>query len=262
MLDVDATIELLGERPRETAILVDYDGSLAPIVERPEAAVPLAAAIDVLRGLVDVMGCVGVVSGRPLYFLLDSVPVPGLAYAGLYGLELALDGKREVDPQVLPFLPAVAEAAESAAAAWSGTGVGVERKAGICVTLHYRQCEERRDEVNAFAEELADRLGLTALRTRMAIELRPPVAVDKGTAVDALIDGLAVGAFAGDDSGDLPAFDALRRAVDDERLVRAVRIGVVSSEAPPELADAVDTVVDGPDGLVQLLEAVLARARA
>ena len=156
------------------------------------------------------MGCVGIVSGRPLYFLLDAVPVPGLAYAGLYGLELALDGKREVDPQVLPFLPAVAEAAEAAAAAWSGTGVGVERKAGICLTLHYRQCEARRDEVNEFAEELADRLGLTALRTRMAIELRPPVAVDKGTAVDALIDGMAVGAFAGDDSGDLPAFDALR----------------------------------------------------
>ena len=261
MLDVDATIELLGERPRETAILLDYDGSLSPIVARPEDAVPLTAAIDVLRGLVGVMGCVGVVSGRPLYFLLDELPIPGLAYAGLYGLELALDGKREVDPQVLPFLPVISEAAEAADAAWSTRGVNVERKAGICVTLHYRQCEELRDDVNAYAEELADRLGLTALRSRKAIELRPPVAVDKGTAVDALIGGLAIGAFAGDDSGDLPAFAALARAVDDERLERAVRIGVTSPEAPPELEAAVDTIVEGPDGLLQLLEAVLARAR-
>ena len=76
MLDVDATIELLGERPRETAILFDFDGSLSPIVDRPEDAVPLTAAIDVLRGLVGVMGCVGVVSGRPLYFLLDELPSP------------------------------------------------------------------------------------------------------------------------------------------------------------------------------------------
>jgi trehalose 6-phosphate phosphatase len=262
MLDVDATIELLGARPRETALLLDYDGSLSPIVERPEAAVPLTAAIEVLRGLVGVMGCVGVVSGRPLYYLLDEVPIPGLAYAGLYGLELALDGKREVDPQVLPFLPAIAEAAEAADATWSTTGVYVERKAGICVTLHYRQCEERGDDVRAFADEIADRLGLTALPSRMAVELRPPVAVDKGTAVDALIGGLAVGGFAGDDAGDLPAFAALAQAVEDQRLERAVRIGVLSPEAPPELEAAVDTVVDGPDGLLLLLKGVLARARA
>jgi hypothetical protein len=95
----------------------------------------------------------------------------------------------------------------------------------------------------------------------MAVELRPPVAVDKGTAVDALISGLAIGAFAGDDHGDLPAFAALTRAVEETRLERAVRIGVTSPEAPPELGDAVDTVVEGPAGLIELLDRVLARAR-
>ncbi|MGH8978770.1 MAG: trehalose-phosphatase [Acidimicrobiia bacterium] len=259
MLDVDATVALLSERPRETAILVDYDGSLSPIVEHPEDAVPLPAVAEALRGLVGVMGCVGVVSGRPLYFLLDALPIPGLAYAGLYGLEIALDGKPEVDPQVLPFLPAIAEAAEAAESEYRSSPVHVERKAGICLTLHYRQAEDRRDEVNAFADELADRLGLAAVRSRKAVELRPPVAVDKGTAVDALIGGLAVGAFAGDDTGDLPAFEALTRAVADSRLEHAVRIGVSSPEAPPELAAAVDTVVDGPTGLLALLDGVLAR---
>jgi trehalose 6-phosphate phosphatase len=259
VLDVDATVSLLAERPRETAFLLDYDGSLAPIVERPEDAAPLPEALDVLRALVDVMGCVGVVSGRPLYFLLDALPVRGLAYAGLYGLELAVDGKREVDKQVLPFLPAISAAAEAAEEALPG--IRLERKAGICFTLHFRDAEHRRDEVTEVANGLAERFNLTALPTRMAVELRPPVAVDKGTAVDALVSGFAIGAFAGDDSGDLPAFAALRTAVDAQRLERAVCIGVLSSEAPPELEHRVDSIVDGPEGLVRLLEAVLARAR-
>ena len=46
---------------------------------------PLPAAIDVLRGLVGVLGRVGIVSGRPVDFLLAQLPVPGLAFAGLYG---------------------------------------------------------------------------------------------------------------------------------------------------------------------------------
>jgi trehalose 6-phosphate phosphatase len=258
VLDVDATASLLTQRPRETAFLLDYDGSLSPIVDRPEDAVPLPEAVEALRGLVDVLGCVGVVSGRPLYFLLDALPVRGLAFAGLYGLELQMDGKREVDPQVLPFLPAIAAAAEEAEAELPG--IHLERKAGISFTLHFRQADDRRDEVTRVANEIADRHGLAVLPTRMAVELRPPVAIDKGTAVEALISGMRVGAFAGDDTGDLPAFAALKQAVERDELERAVCIGVRSPEAPPELERAVDAVVEGPKGLVQLLEAVLQRA--
>jgi trehalose 6-phosphate phosphatase len=90
----------------------------------------------------------------------------------------------------------------------------------------------------------------------MAIELRPPIDVDKSFAVRGLIEGFDVAAFAGDDYGDLPAFAELARAVDDGRLRRAVRIGVNSVEAPPELADSVDLLVEGPAGLVALLARV------
>ena len=80
--------------------------------------------------------------------------------------------------------------------------------------------------------------------------------VDKGDAVRTLIAGCRTGAFAGDDTGDLPAFSSLTDAVRAGTLERAVRIGVTSSEAPPELAAAVDILVDGPGGLVALLERV------
>src|SRR5258707_10171314 len=96
-------IDALAERPGATAILLDYDGSLPPIVERPDDAVPLPAAIDALRRLVESIGRVGIVSGRPVDFLVEQVDVPGLVYAGLYGMELFVNGERRVDPRVLAF---------------------------------------------------------------------------------------------------------------------------------------------------------------
>ena len=85
----------------------------------------------------------------------------------------------------------------------------------------------------------------------MSFELHPPVAVDKGTALRDLTAGLAAVCFMGDDVGDLPAF----RALDDLAAggVTSVRIGVRSEEAPRELLDAVDLVVDGPEGVRDLL---------
>ena len=87
----------------------------------------------------------------------------------------------------------------------------------------------------------------------MAAELRPPVPVDKGAVVEDLCDGLAAAAYAGDDQGDLTAFDALDRLVGQGRLERAVRIVVRSPEEPPELVARSDVRVDGPAGLAVLL---------
>jgi trehalose 6-phosphate phosphatase len=257
VLDTAAIIDALVEQPGATVILSDFDGSLSPIVERPDDAVALNAARDVLAALVGLVGRVGIVSGRPVEFLAEQLPIPGLVFAGLYGMELMVDGERRVDPAVLPFVDAVAAAADEADERLAGTIV--ERKAGVSVTLHWRTAPDRADEVVAVAAELAARHGLAQLPTRFAVELRPPVEIDKGTAVDALIAGFRVAAFAGDDTGDLAAFATLGRAVADGRLARACRIGVHSPEMPEALPGAVDYLVDGPSGLVELLAAVGAR---
>jgi trehalose 6-phosphate phosphatase len=254
VLDTAATIDALVEHPAETVILSDYDGSLAPIVPRPEDAVALPAAYDALSALVGPFGRVGLVSGRPVEFLAERLPVPGLVYAGLYGMEVMVDGERRVDPAVAAFGPAVAAAAAEADERLAGTIV--ERKAGVSVTLHWRTTPDRAGEVVAVAAELAARHGLAQLPTRFAVELRPPVAIDKGTAAAALIGGFSVAAFAGDDTGDLAAFAALGRAADEGRIARACRIGVRSPEMPDALPGLVDCLVDGPAGLVELLTAV------
>jgi trehalose 6-phosphate phosphatase len=254
VIDVDATVAVLTQRPDRTVMLLDFDGSMAPIVERPEDARPLPGMPGVLARLRAGLGRVGVVSGRPVGFLARHLPVDGLTLVGLYGMEQSVDGVYSVDPRVEPYLVAVA-AATAELEARLPAGV-VEPKSGISVTLHWRAVPEQADEIVAVAREVGRRHGLGELPTRMAIELRPPIDVDKSVGVRALVEGFDVGAFAGDDYGDLPAFAELDRAVADRRLSRAVRIGVTSAEAPPELADATDLVVDGPTGLLELLSRV------
>jgi len=254
VIDADATVAALTERPGATALLVDFDGSLAPIVDRAGDARPLPDAVPLLARLATGLGRVAIVSGRPVGFLARHLPVDGLALVGLYGMEYSIDGVYAVDPRVEPYLVAVAAATAELEARLPGEVV--ESKAGISVTLHWRPVPEQADTIVEVAHDVGVRHGLAELRTRMAIELRPPIDIDKSGPTRALVENFDVGAFAGDDRGDLPAFAELGRAVDDGRLQRAVRIGVHSSEAPPELAAAVDMIVDGPAGLVALLTRV------
>jgi trehalose 6-phosphate phosphatase len=251
VIDVDATVAALTERPPRTALLVDFDGSLAPFVPHAEDARPLPGVVEVVDRLVARLGRVAIVSGRPLSYLMRHLPVDGLAYAGLYGMEWAIDGEYTVDPRVRPYLAAVA-AATSELEAQLPTDL-VEPKAGISVTLHWRPAPERADEIVALARDVGRRHGLGELRTRYAIELRPPIDIDKSDPTRALVDGFEVAAFAGDDYGDLPAFAELERLRSNRQLHRALRIGVTSDEAPPELGDVVDVLVNGPPGLLALL---------
>jgi trehalose 6-phosphate phosphatase len=254
VVDADATVAALTARADRTAILVDFDGSLSAIVDRAEDARPLPGVTDVLSRLAARFGRVAVVSGRPVGFLARHLPVEGLSFVGLYGMEQSTDGVYSVDPRVQPYLVAVAAATKELEARIPNDLV--EPKSGISVTLHWRPAPDQEEHILAVVHEVGARHGLRELPTRMAIELRPPIDVDKGAPTRALVDGFDTGAFAGDDYGDLPAFAALAQAVADGVLQRAVRIGVTSSEAPPELAGATDLVVEGPAGLLALLTRV------
>ena len=237
--------------PGRSAIVADFDGSLAPIVGDPAAAVALPGALGVLEALVRRVGTVAIVSGRPVDFLAARLPVAGLELVGQYGLERLVDGSVVVDPSAAPFLPAVAEAADEAERVWPG--LHVERKGGIAVTLHWRGDPGRGDAAAAWAEDTGARLGLDVVPGRMARELRPGVPTDKGTVLETLVVDRDAALFAGDDHGDLAAFDALDHLVASGSLVSAVRVGVASTEGPDEIRTRADLVVDGPVGLADLL---------
>jgi len=244
------------------ALLLDFDGSIAPIVDDPASATPLPAMVDALRVLTSELALVAVVSGRTVEFLAAALPVGGITLVGLYGLERRQSGITTVDARAEPWIAPIAAAADAAEAALPG--LLVERKGNLCVTIHFRTAPERGDDAREVAAELARRYGIDAPhRGRMAVELRPPVPVDKGTVVEELTNGATVAAFAGDDAGDVPAFATLVDLVRAGRLAHGVRIGVASSEAPAEIL-AADVVVDGPPALADLFRelAIAIRPRA
>ncbi len=226
----------------------------------PDRAAALPAARAALAALVPRLARVAVVSGRPVEFLRERLDVEGVTLVGQYGLERLVDGEVVVDARARPYVDAVAAAAAEAESTWPE--LLVERKGELAFTVHWRTAPGHEPHPGAL-ESLARRHALELQPGRMACELRTPVAVDKGTAVAELFfenRGPPI-AFAGDDRGDLSVFDFLD-SVDpheEEGPGPFVRIAVRSSEAPPELIERADVVVDGPEGLARFL-ADLSRA--
>ena len=255
-------VEVLAAQPESAALLLDFDGSLAPIVVDPATAAAPPETLDLLARLAERLALVGIVSGRPVDFLAAAVPLDRVDLVGQYGLERRVDGRIVIEPAALPFRDAVAQAATEAERRWPD--LLIERKGQIAVTVHWRSIGERGEARATEIEALAAELGLGVYPTRRARELRPPIAFDKGSAVRALLlstPAVTRAAFAGDDRGDLPALDALDGLEAEGRLTTAIRIAVRSTEMPGELLERADLVVDGPAGLVEWLSALAERTQ-
>ncbi|HEV3400433.1 MAG TPA: trehalose-phosphatase [Acidimicrobiales bacterium] len=262
----DERLAALRSDPSRAGIFCDFDGTLSAIVDDPSQSRPVEGAVDVLAALARAYARVGVVSGRPADFLLRHLgPGPDAArdltdaehgtllLAGLYGLEVVRDGEVVSTEEVRRWGP-VLEEVIARLKEEAPDGVSVEGK-GFTVVLHYRTRPELADEARALADRESERSELVVGEGRQSLELRPPLETSKGTVVAEAASGLAAVCFLGDDHGDLTAFDAL----DDlaEAGATTVRVGVESEEAPDELLERADVVVDGPDGVVELLRSLV-----
>jgi trehalose 6-phosphate phosphatase len=252
----------LRAEPDRAAILTDVDGTLAPIVERPEQAAVPGRATELLEELSRLYRLVGCVSGRRAEEARRLVGVEGIAYAGNHGLELLLPG--DDSPRPDPSL----EGRETKAADFltqlgdtslAEAGLRLEDK-GPIQALHWRGAKDDR-AAEARAHEIAaaaGRAGLELRWGRKVLELRPAGGGGKDAAVAALLatDEITAAVYAGDDRTDLDAFRRLRELREEGELETAVCVGALSDEAPPELAEESDVRVDGPDGWLALLEAL------
>jgi trehalose 6-phosphate phosphatase len=247
----------VADAPTEAAVLVDFDGTLAPIVDDPALAAPLPAAVAALSGLAERLALVGIVSGRPAAFVRAFVLDPRVVVVGQYGFEHD-DGTGVVtDPRVAAYASAVDAAARALEQAWPA--LRVERKGESAITLHWREHPDAEPAAQTIAA-IAGAHGLVTWPARMACELRPPVAVDKGTAVAGLLGprALRVAAFAGDDEGDRRAFAALEDWAAADVARHALRIAIGSVESPPDLLAAADLVIAGPPAFAAQLGALAA----
>lgn len=249
--DLTARLAPLAADPARAVVMVDFDGTLAPIVPDPPAATPLPGAAEVLARLVRGVGKVAVVSGRPVAFLRDALPVGGLLLYGQYGVERFDGASTSTMPEAEVWLDAVRTAGDTAERELPG--LLVERKGSLAVGLHWRTRPDLEDAGTELGNRLATELGLQVEPGRCTLELRPPLDVDKGTAATVLADGATAALIIGDDRGDLAAFTAAGHLLAEGRLQHAVRVAVRSAEAPPELLDAADLQVEGPPGVLELL---------
>lgn len=245
-------LALLRSDPSRTALFLDFDGTLSPIVVDAARARPLPGARALLAALARRYGRVAIVSGRPVAFLESHVP-PSVELHGLYGLEALVDGAPTTLPGAEVWRPVIDEMA--VAATTSGPpGIDVEHK-GLSLTLHFRQRPDVATAAHRWAAEAADRSGLELRSAKMSLELHPPVAHDKGSVVEDRAAGMRAVAYVGDDAGDLPAFAALDRLAATG--IAAVKVAVRTSEVSADLLAQADVIVDGPEGALAFLEALL-----
>lgn len=192
-----------------SALFLDLDGTLAPIVARPQDVGPEPRRTAILEELVRRMdGRVAILSGRTLAeidHILDGAVRPAAAVHGL--------DRREPDgthrpPAPHSDLPEVRGAFQ--AFADQAPGLLVEAK-GLSIALHYRQAPDQAAAVRALAEQWAARTGLKMQPGHMVVELRTP-GPDKGDSLTAFMAEApfqgAVPVFVGDDLTDEPAFAA------------------------------------------------------
>ena len=255
--DLSSVTETFRERAGKAGLFFDFDGTLADIVDTPDAARPVDGAPELLVELAGRFGCVAVLSGRPVDFLARYLGPP-VVLAGLYGLEQQdASGARVDHPQGGAWREVIDDVA-ALASAHGPEGLLVEPK-GLSLTLHFREHPEIEDEVRTLAESAAARSGLELRNAKMSFELHPPIPADKGTALRALADDLELIMYVGDDVGDLPAFAALDELAADG--VQTVRVVVDSTELAPELASQADLVLPDPSGVVSLLGALADETR-
>jgi trehalose 6-phosphate phosphatase len=206
--------EALSER--RPVVFLDYDGTLTPIVERPEDATLPARTRDAIERLAT-LAPVAILSGRDLADVRRMVGVEGISYAGSHGFDLLRpDGSgHQRGREFLSDLDAAERELERRTR--DIRGVRVERKA-FAIAVHFRQAEEGRiPEIETVVDAVAaahPRLRRTG--GKKIFELRPNVDWDKGKALRWLLEVLGLDGgdvlpiYVGDDETDEDAFRSIR----------------------------------------------------
>jgi trehalose 6-phosphate phosphatase len=252
----------MAARAHVAAMCLDFDGTLAPIVDDPNEARPPPGTVELLGDLADRFAAVALISGRPANYLAKHAAAPGVRYLGLYGLQEIHDGQVWVDPRLEAARADVMAAQQDLrdCNAVRDSGAYLEDKQ-YAVAIHTRRVPDPARwsaPIDEAARQVADRHGLEVLLGKLVWELRPAVHCDKGDAVRRVIreSNARSAVVAGDDLGDLSAFAAAAEL--KARGGDVLCIAVDSADAPRALIDEADVIVDGPARLLDFLRRLLA----
>ena len=244
--------------PEKAAIFTDIDGTLAPIVPTPDLSEVPEELRLLLARLAERYRIVAGISGRATPDAKKLLGLEDVVYYGNHGFEILRDGAVEVVPEAMPFEGKIRELEALSREKLGPRGAFVEDK-GITASIHYRNVSPEVGELcKAFVKQEGERMGLRITVGRGVVEARPPVHADKGTAVRRLVEeyGPEKALFIGDDTTDLDAFRALEELREEGMLQETLRVGVRSDEGPPKIVSEADLVVDGVEGVGEVLRAL------
>lgn len=243
--------------------MTDIDGTISRMAPTPQEATVVEAARRALARLARRLALVGVVTGRAASVGEALVGVPDLVYVGNHGMERRAHGTTRHHPEAAAHADAIGAALGEIAAGARAAGLldylVIEDKQ-LSGSIHYRLApnpEAARSVLWPLANAAAQRHGLLVTGGRLIVELRPPVTVNKGTALVELaaeyrLRGLL---FFGDDLTDVDGFRAVRAMRDEGRLA-GLNIAVVAPETLPEVRAMSDVTVDGVPACATLLTAL------
>jgi trehalose 6-phosphate phosphatase len=254
--DIEPLRPILSHRP--LAVLSDIDGTLAPIVPDPADARVSEHARAALRALIERGVRIGLITGRDLETAQRMTGLPDAWYAANHGLTLSIGGAEETPEAVREYIP-LARDVKRETAGLEAAGVTVEDK-GPVVAFHYRRAPSPAAAAAAILKAIAASPAaarFTVHEGRMVIEVRPPLDLDKGTALDELVRRMGAAAVIclGDDATDVDMFHRVR-ALREAGTPGAV-IAVESTEASADVLANADYYVSGVEGVESLLEDVL-----
>lgn len=262
MPDLRSLLAPLTADPERSAVLLDVDGVLAPIVEQPDDAHMPETTRRPLIEVAKRYGIVACVSGRRASDARRIVSLGSISYLGSHGSEILRAGTiaPELDAELQGWTARVrAFANEAMDEEMRRLRVRLEDKEAIAA-LHWRGVPDEDEAQRAIASVsvAAEDAGFVTHWGRKVLEIRPPVRIDKGAGIMRLLHDvdLAAAVYVGDDLTDVDAFRGLDELNATGGIAHVLKVGVRSDEGPPQLEAEADVMVDGTDGVRELLQAL------
>ncbi len=243
---LDSVRELLACSP--LGLITDVDGTISDIAPSPGEARVSQVCRESLAALTEQLELVAAISGRPAEQAREMIAVEGMVYIGNHGLEQWTDGAVEFVKGAEEYRNTVAQALAELKSLLSLEGIAFEDK-GVVLSIHYRQCPDRElarryilEKVSASA--IARKFGVA--EGRMVVELRPPLEVNKGTAVEMLVERYCLKGviYLGDDITDVDAFVAIHSRQESPSF-EGLALGVIDEETSSLVEKEADFILYG-----------------
>ena len=261
MTDLPAAIDHLAELapvvdvPR-LGLMVDFDGTLAPIAPTPDEAVISPAALDALGRIALAIEMACVISGRALADLTARVDLPGATFVGSHGVEF-LDGHSlRVEPGAADYRETISGVLEYLRSRVDDPAIIWQSKP-LAASVHFRRARDPQDVARRLEAALADAPDADRLESfwgKMVLELVAPLGLDKGHAVRKLVRERRLSSvmFIGDDTTDAAGMRAVRE-LRQAGILRGAAVAVLHDDTPEAVLLAADYALPGVPGVERFL---------